>query len=174
MPSQAETVIAVNVIGFVLATFLICAIVVAGAVFLGLCVYNDARYRQNPNAGLWGVLSGFFSIAALIYLIVTLTTKDQPRRCVRCGNFLPSSYPGYPGYPGYNGYNGVPGYNVPGGEFCPFCGQPAPFLHPAEAELYARRRKRYLILWIGSMILAVVLAVASAVMFIMAMTPFAY
>ena len=62
MPSQAETVIAVNVIGFVLAMLLIWAIAVAGAVFLGLCVYNDARYRQNPNAGLWGVLSGFFSM----------------------------------------------------------------------------------------------------------------
>lgn len=62
MPSQAETVItviAVNVIGFALATFLICAIVVAGAVFLGLCVYNDARYRQNPNAGLWGCSPAF-------------------------------------------------------------------------------------------------------------------
>ena len=93
-----------------------------GAVFLGLCVYNDALSRQNPNAGMWGVLCGFFgAIVALIYLIIVTTSKNQPPRCVRCGSFLPPPVPG-----------------GPAGPVCPVCGLPAAVL-PAEQMAACRR-----------------------------------
>ena len=114
---------------------LLCSAVgILGSVFLGLCVYNDARMRRNENAAMWGVLSGVFNIAALIYLILAMTSKNQPARCLRCGTFL------YPGTPA-----------------CPVCGQPAPVLPLEEAEAYRKRRTRYLVLWIVMMVLGVLL-----------------
>ncbi len=137
---------------FAIALAAVGLLAVLAAVFLGLCVYNDAKCRRNPNAGVWGVFSGLFSIVALVYLIVALTSKNQPERCLRCGNFLPPSYPG-----------------SPSPAVCPVCGQPAPFLPPEQAALYARRRRRYLILWIVMLAVIVALAVAFGIWFGMQM-----
>ena len=52
--------------GMLVWVLLLLVIGVLESVFLGLCVYNDARLRQNENAALWGVLSGVFGIGALM------------------------------------------------------------------------------------------------------------
>lgn len=152
-PEVGTTIgITLSLILFFVLLLIAIATAVAGAVFLGLCVYNDARSRRNPNAVIWGVLSGFFEIAALIYLIITMSSKNQPPRCERCGSFL---------YPGYPGYSGAP--------VCPVCGQPVTFLPPEQAQLYARRRKRYLILWIVSMAACVVMIFVAVILFTLSM-----
>lgn len=111
------------------------AVGILGSVFLGLCVYNDARMRRNENAAMWGVLSGVFNIAALIYLILAMTSKNQP--AAACVRHLPLS--------------GTPA--------SPFAGQPAPVLPLEEAEAYRKRRTRYLVLWIVMMVLGVLLGI---------------
>ena len=65
-------------------------LIIAAGVMLALAVYNDARYRGNRNAVLWAVLSGFFGIAGLIYLIV------QPAHSQR-GTAVPGLRRGIPG-----------------------------------------------------------------------------
>ncbi len=153
-PSVGQSVTVAGV--FLLFILLVLLLSVLAAVFLGLCVYNDAQYRRNPNAGVWGVFSGLFSIVALVYLIVALTSKNQPERCLRCGNFLPPSYPG-----------------SPSPAVCPVCGQPAPFLPPEQAALYARRRRRYLILWIVMLAACFVLALVMAALVILSLSSLA-
>lgn len=129
----------------ILLLILAVLLAVLGAVFLGLCVYNDALSRQNPNAGMWGVLCGFFgAIVALIYLIIVTTSKNQPPRCVRCGSFLPPPVPG-----------------GPAGPVCPVCGLPAAVLPAEQMRLYAGRRRRYLILWIVMLAAAFILIAGS-------------
>ena len=132
--------------GMLVWVVLLLVIGVLESVFLGLCVYNDARLRQNENAALWGVLSGVFGIGALIYLIVAMSSKNQPTRCLRCGNFL------YPGMPA-----------------CPVCGQPAPVLPLEAAETYRKRRTRYLVLWIVMIALTVILGIVFGFFFVQSM-----
>lgn len=113
------------------------AMAIAGAVFIGLCVYYDARCRGDDKAALWGVLSGFFSVAALVYLIVKLATKKKPAICARCGYPLPE------------------GYLV-----CPNCWQPVMVggrpLTPSLRDKWKRRRTRFLVLFIVCEVLAII------------------
>lgn len=112
----------------------------AGGVFLGLCIYNDARLRRDPNPKMWAVLSGFLPVVGLIYVIVRNITHYQvPAFCIRCGTSLAG------------------GYLV-----CPRCGMPAeaPSSWPAEQEARLRKRRRlYLILFIVLYAIAVTGAV---------------
>ena len=145
-----------NAVVYILLLLLGALLAILGAVFLGLCVYNDALSRQNPNAGMWGVLCGFFgAIVALIYLIIVTTSKNQPPRCVRCGSFLPPPVPG-----------------GPAGPVCPVCGLPAAVLPAEQMRLYAGRRRRYLILWIVMLAAAFILIVGSTVWLLLAAIPF--
>ena len=102
----------------------------AGQVFLGLCVYYDARYRGNTNAVMWGVLAGFFQLAGLIYLIVTLSGKKQIS-CYGCWRPYPTERP-----------------------VCPYCGMPSPlaytFSPPDEREKQRGRRTICWFLYIGA------------------------
>ena len=117
---EAGTMVMANAVVYILLLLLGALLAILGAVFLGLCVYNDALSRQNPNAGMWGVLCGFFgAIVALIYLIIVTTSKNQPPRCVRCGSFLPPPVPG-----------------GPAGPVCPVCGLPAAVLPAEQMRLY--------------------------------------
>lgn len=75
-------------LGMILGTSVLA---IAASVFLGLCVYYDAKARRDSNAALWGVLSGFFNIAALVYIIVKLAVKEKPIYCMRCGRPFPKS-----------------------------------------------------------------------------------
>lgn len=102
---------------------------VALAVILGFCVYYHARSVGNRKAAMWGVLSGFFSVAALVYLIVQIASKPKPLYCPRCG--------------------------CPAASFasaCPQCG--APLLPTTDAvddatAAYLKRRSRILLIaWI--------------------------
>lgn len=52
-------------------------LVLAAMAFLGLCVYNDARSRRNPNAALWGVLSGFLAVAAIPYAVSVFSSRTR-------------------------------------------------------------------------------------------------
>lgn len=76
----------------------------ASAAFLGLCVYNDARVRCDGNAVMWGVLSAFFWIAALVYLCMRSSRKSAS--CPRCRQTYPADFPA-----------------------CPACGLPSPSAH---------------------------------------------
>ncbi len=153
---EAGTMVMANAVVYILLLLLGALLAILGAVFLGLCVYNDALSRQNPNAGMWGVLCGFFgAIVALIYLIIVTTSKNQPPRCVRCGSFLPPPVPG-----------------GPAGPVCPVCGLPAAVLPAEQMRLYAGRRRRYLILWIVMLAAAFILIVGSTVWLLLAAIPF--
>lgn len=81
----------------------------AAGVFLGLCVYNDARYRGDSNPALWGVLSGFFNIVALVYILVQLTSKNKVAFCVRCRTPIPQGYTAWSGLRNADGFAGPAG-----------------------------------------------------------------
>lgn len=117
----------------------------ASDVFLGLAVYYDAQARQNEYAVLWGVLSGFFPIAALVYLIVKASSKPKAAYCPRCGGLVPAGYPA-----------------------CPRCGMPAwkPLLAPELADRYRQRCRLFLILWIVTLVIVLILSILLTAMFI--------
>lgn len=103
---------------------------IAAALLLAFCVYNDARGRRDKLAVMWGVLSGFFSIAALVYVIVRCVSSQKPSPCIRCGAWVP-----------------------PGTLYCTSCGQPLldGAGYPVTQEQldgYHRRSKILLIAWI--------------------------
>ncbi len=124
-------------LGMILGTSVLA---IAASVFLGLCVYYDAKARRDSNAALWGVLSGFFNIAALVYIIVKLAVKEKPIYCMRCGRPFPKSL-----------------------SVCPSCGTPvfgayAPGMNdPALLEKWKTRRSVFLILFITAYIVSFVL-----------------
>ena len=110
----------------------------AGSLFLALCVYNDAKARGNDNAVMWAVLSGFFNIVALVYIIVAVSSKPKAVICPRCRHMIP---------PGYAG--------------CPVCGLPLPdrTLPPELLEGYKRRRLVFLILFITLYVITLLITV---------------
>ncbi len=138
MPSQLASELTL----FVIYILLICLISTASAVFLGLSVYNDARYRCNGNAVMWGLLSGFFGIAAIIYLCIR--SSEKYLTCLRCRQTYPSDSP-----------------------CCPVCGLPSPNVSrigtPQQMKQWKKRRKLFLILFIVSIALTVI---ASAAVFV--------
>lgn len=127
----------------------------AGSLFLALCVYNDAKARGNDNAVMWAVLSGFFNIVALVYIIVAVSSKPKAVICPRCRNMIP---------PGYAG--------------CPVCGLSLPdrTLPPELLEGYKRRRLVFLILFITLYVITLLIAVWWALDFVrlMAEAPLYY
>ena len=109
----------------------------AGSVFLALCVYNDAKARNNDSAVMWAVLSGFFNIVALVYIIVALASKPKALVCPRCRNTVPAGYAG-----------------------CPVCGQPffQAVQTPEAIQAYKRRRMVFLILFISFYVITLLLS----------------
>lgn len=126
---------------FLLYVLLLSVISIASAVFLGLSVYNDARARCNSNAVMWGVLSGFFSIAAIVYLCVRSSQKFVT--CLQCRQVYPSDFPA-----------------------CPTCGLPSPNAYlmgtPEQQEGWKKRRRLFLVLFIVALALTII---ASIVLF---------
>lgn len=138
--------VVLNFLGMILGTSLLA---IAASVFLGLCVYYDAKARRDSNAALWGVLSGFFNIAALVYIIVKLAVKEKPIYCVRCGRPFPKSL-----------------------TVCPACGTPvfgayAPGMNDQVLlEKWKTRRGVFLILFITAFIVSFVLIFVLVYVFI--------
>ena len=118
-------------------------------VLLGFCVYYDAKFYNDPNAVMWGVLSGFFNIAALIYIIMRVNRQKVPPRCVQCGSFF-----------------------VPGTLSCTVCGRPHDVPPPEMMALYNRRRRRlfwgWIIAQVAVFVLTFVLVIVMMVVFSMA------
>ncbi len=104
---------------------------IGSCILLALSVYNDALYRRVENPTMWAVLSGFFNIVVLVYIIIQATKKAAPLRCMQCGDFL-----------------------HPNSRFCQRCGRPLMIPSPDELNNYDRRRKLFLWLWIGSSVLS--------------------
>lgn len=117
---------------------------IGSCILLALCVYSDALYRRVDNAMMWAVLSGFFNIAALIYIIIQVSKKSQPMRCMQCGEFL-----------------------APNSLFCQRCGRPLDVPSPEEMNKYDKRRKLFLWLWIGSLVFAFVFLTVFICIFVM-------
>ena len=135
-----ETQLVDTIVRFLLGLLGLILLEAAAGVFLGLCVYNDACYRGDSNPVLWGVLSGFFNIVALVYIIVQLSSKNKTAFCVQCRAPIPQ------------------GYTV-----CPACGMPL-FLRGKSVsaermEGFRRRRKLFLILFIVFFAVALILGV---------------
>ena len=84
-----ETQLVDTIVRFLLGLLGLILLEAAAGVFLGLCVYNDACYRGDSNPVLWGVLSGFFNIVALVYIIVQLSSKNKTAFCVQCRAPIP-------------------------------------------------------------------------------------
>lgn len=110
----------------------------AGSLFLALCVYNDAKARGNNSAVMWAVLSGFFNIIALVYIIVAVSSKPKAVICPRCNNWIPAGYAG-----------------------CPVCGLPPTnqTMPPELLEGYKRRRILFLILFIVAYVITALVTV---------------
>lgn len=133
-----------TVISFSIGILLLSLLGIVANVFLAVCVYNDAKYRGSENAVLWAVLSGFFNIVALIYIIIACCQKKpQTLWCKQCG-----------------------GYLNPESVYCPHCGRYLDKLAPEENEKYNKRRKLFLILWIISIVTLIVITVIFVVSFI--------
>ena len=122
-----------NFVWFILGTIFISLLGIGSNLLLAFCVYYDAMYRRSENAVLWAVLSGFFNIAALVYIIVQVTKKPQPMRCMQCGEFL-----------------------VPQSQFCQRCGRPLYVPSQEQLAVYDKRRRLFLWLFIASMALIVI------------------
>jgi len=80
--------------GFIIAWIVLGAFfIIAGFLsqtFMGLAIYHDAKSRRNDNAGMWGVLTGFFYwIPVIIYFCVRNQNKTKLIPCASCGFFLP-------------------------------------------------------------------------------------
>ena len=105
---------------------LLMLLVPGAAVCLGTSVYSDARLRRNGSAVMWGILSGFFWAAAVVYLWVR--SADKPRSCPRCRRVNPA------------------GLSV-----CPACGLPLASRWEGTAQQQRRwrkRRTRFLVLFV--------------------------
>ena len=148
---------AANAIGAIVVMFLVFMVLLmllsaAAAVFLGLSVYNDARYRCNGNAVMWGVLSGFFGIAAIVYLCVRSSEKFVT--CLQCRQTYPSDFPA-----------------------CPTCGLPSPNLYrlgtPEQREKWKKRRILFLILFIVTIALAILAGIAVFIWYFNSLMQFA-
>lgn len=139
MDAGFESALAGSIVGFTVAVLLISLIGIASNVLLAFCVYNDAQYRRSQYAVLWAVLSGFFNIAALVYIIVQLCSKPRGLQCVQCGQWL-----------------------APESTFCPRCGRQVVTFTPEQMANFDKRRKLFLGLWIGSV---VIIIAASIVVF---------
>lgn len=121
---------------FLLIWLCLILLMISSQVFLALCIYNDAKYRLDHNAGLWAALSGFNFITAIVYLILRAGSKNKPRRCSFCGAFM-----------------------APEGIYCPWCGRMRYLNTPEDTEKYDRKRKLFLGLWIGSSVALIALYV---------------
>lgn len=121
---------------------------IASSVFLGLCVYNDARAHCNSNAVMWGVLSGFFWIAAVVYLCMRSSAKSVS--CLRCYQIYPSTFPA-----------------------CPTCGLPSPNAYrigtPQQQEQWKKRCRLFLILYIVATVLTTILSIVVFVWYMRSM-----
>ena len=107
-------------------------------------VYNG--YAKEYD-GMWGVLSGFFNIVAIIYIIVQAVSKPKPVLCPRCGTFVPVGY-----------------------TFCPVCALPVMgriMPTPEEAAAYRKKRTVFLVLFI---VLYVLIIIASIIVMFHYMT----
>ena len=120
------------IFGIIIFSLLLSLVGIASSVFLGLCVYSDARFKNVKNPAMWGLLSGFLGwIPAIIYLVIR--SQQSPKPCQRCFDLLP-----------------------PGAVFCNICGTPVYQPGPEELAVFDKRRKRFLILWIASYVLTIV------------------
>ncbi|MCI9414460.1 MAG: zinc ribbon domain-containing protein [Clostridiales bacterium] len=138
--SPNDSVIFGIVMEFILMILVVILIGLASQIMLALSVYNDARYRGDNNATLWAVLTGFFNIVGLVYLIVQLTSKKF-LYCGQCGRAVPLSQP-----------------------VCPACGAPSPevyrFAPPQQREKQKRNRWIFLWLFVGLTVVTMVATVA--------------
>ncbi len=126
---------------FIVGMVVVSLLSIASSLLLAFCVYNDACYRMDKNPLLWAVLSGFFPIVALIYIIVKASSKNHNLSCVQCNALLP-----------------------PGAPFCPRCGRPVDYPTPEQMATYNKRRKLLLGLWIAVTVLVVIItAICTAV-----------
>ena len=126
-----ETSMAFSVILLIGAIGLYSLMWIGSTLLLAFCVYNDALYRRVDNPVMWAVLSGFFNIVALIYIIIQVSKKQQPMRCMQCGDFL-----------------------APGSQHCQRCGRSLMVLSSEEMAGYNKRRRLFLWLWIASQVVS--------------------
>ncbi|MCI8497765.1 MAG: zinc-ribbon domain-containing protein [Clostridiales bacterium] len=142
------------IVVYIIGLFLSILIMVAGDVFLGLAIYNHAKSRGDQNAVLWGLLSGFLSvIGAVIYAIVISASKKPQRICMNCGVPAPDYAPA-----------------------CPNCGHPLPVVSPEafvpDAPQCKKRFKGMLIGAIASVVLGIIVLIASILFFVFNMVDY--
>lgn len=119
----------------------------ASSLLLAFCVYYDAKARGNSNAVVWAILSGFFNIAALVYIIAQAVSKPKPVYCMRCGNIVP-----------------------PGFYACPVCNTPvtsaAEALTPEQIAQYKKIRLILFIVWIVVTVITTILSMVIVMEFV--------
>lgn len=138
-------------IGIVFFIYFLIFVVAAGSqLLLAFCVYYDAKLHGNQEAKMWAILSGFFNVAALIYLLMRGDNKKKPVQCPACFAWLSADY-----------------------RTCARCGHPREEKgNPILEETYRRwekHRKTLFIWWIVSMALPVLLAIVWVFFIVIAM-----
>ena len=120
---------------------------IAASIILAFCVYYDARARRDNMAVLWAVLSGFFQIAALVYVIARCVSKPKWMPCTRCGQWV-----------------------APNATFCASCGAPLTVnghtITQQEIDTWQHRSKVLLIVWICMEAIIVIGSIVFALWFV--------
>lgn len=119
--------------------------IILAQVFLGLAVYNHAKSLKMDNATMWGVLSGLFSIVAIVYLVISSSEKNK-KNCPNCGFRMEAYIP-----------------------TCPVCRVDTPFVNPnaqPEVVMLKRKSKNFLIAYVISLVLSIFIYIFSIVMIV--------
>lgn len=80
--SQGTSMIT-SIYGLALLAPVLSLLYIAARVLLGFATFNDARAKSNPDAVMWGVLTGVF---ALIPGIIYLCLRSSNRNYIICQN----------------------------------------------------------------------------------------
>ena len=74
-----------SVFGLALMAPILSLLYIAARVLLGFATFNDARSKSNPDAVMWGVLTGVFGlIPGIIYLCLRSSNRNYVI-CQNCG-----------------------------------------------------------------------------------------
>lgn len=132
------------IMGAVFCMLIMIVCLVLCSVFLGLCVYYDAKSKMNPSATVYGVLCGLFGLIPLIVYLAVRNQSDSSIECPQCKarvfRYMPR---------------------------CPVCNldigslqyYPSPFI-----QGYKNKRKVFLILTIVTLVLSIALFIGAIVL----------
>ena len=115
--------------GMMVAVIGLSLLSIAAQIALAFCIYYDSKLCGFDNGVIWAVLSGFSTLAALVYLIYRCCNRNKPMLCPVCRQWTTRDY-----------------------RFCPHCGQAhlvdGVMITEEQWALWTKRRKMLFVLWL--------------------------